>query len=51
MMKSMPMPLPPRLLMAIVGPCVGVVSGVVIGLFALVAAWLVRRGSQAAPPS
>ena len=51
MMKSMPMPLPPRLLMAIVGPCVGVVSGVVIGLFALVAAWLVRRGSQRAPPS
>ena len=51
MMKSLPMPLPPRLLMAIVGPCVGVVSGVVIGLFALVAAWLVRRGSQAAPPS
>ena len=51
MMKSMPMPLPPRLLMAIVGPCVGVVSGVVIGLFALVAAWLVRRRSQAAPPS
>ena len=27
MMKSMPMPLPPRLLMAIVGPCVGVVPG------------------------
>ena len=51
MMKSMPMPLPPRLLMAIVGPCVGVASGVVIGLFALVAAWLVRRGGQAAPPS
>jgi len=48
MMKSMPMPLPPRVLMAIVGPCVGTVSGIVIGLFALVAAWIVRRGSKAA---
>jgi hypothetical protein len=47
MMKSMPMPGSPRLMMMIVGPCVGVISGVVIGLFALVAAWLVRRGSKA----
>ena len=50
MMKSMPMPLPPRLLMAIVGPCIGVVSGLVIGLFALAAAWIVRRGGKAPAP-
>ncbi len=48
MMKSMPMPLPPRLLMAIVGPCIGIVSGCVIGLFALAAAWFMRRGKSAA---
>src|SRR5207237_6468026 len=50
MMKSLPMPLPPRLLMAIVGPCVGVVSGVVIGLFALGAAWLVTQGRSDGTP-
>jgi len=36
-------PLPPRAMMAIVGPIVGVVSGIVIGLFALVAAKFVRN--------
>jgi hypothetical protein len=44
MMKSMP--LPGRLIMLCVGPIVGVVSGILIGLFAMVAARLVRRGSQ-----
>ncbi len=48
MMQTMKMPVSPRLLMAIVGPCIGVVSGIVIGLFALVAAWLMRRGRSAA---
>lgn len=41
MMDSMPMS--PRLMMMIVGPCIGVASGIVIGLFALVAAWILRR--------
>jgi hypothetical protein len=41
MMKSMPGS--PRLMMAVVGPIIGVISGIVIGLFATVAAWLMRR--------
>jgi hypothetical protein len=36
MMKSMPMPDSPRLMMAMVGPAVGVISGLIIGLFALI---------------
>jgi hypothetical protein len=38
-------PLPPRAMMAIVGPIVGVVSGIIIGLFAVIAAKFVRRAS------
>lgn len=38
-------PLPPQAMMAIVGPIVGVVSGIVIGLFAVIAAKFVRRSS------
>ena len=45
-MKSMPMPVSPRVMMACVGPIVGVVSGVVIGLLALAAAWIIKRGSR-----
>ncbi len=48
MMKSTPMPVSPRLMMACVGPIIGVVSGIVIGLFALAAAWLVKGGSRGA---
>lgn len=44
MMKSTPMPVSPRLLMACVGPIVGVVSGIVIGLLAVAAAWTLKRG-------
>jgi hypothetical protein len=44
MMNSASMPLPPRLMMLCVGPVVGVVSGIVIGLLAMIAAWIVRRG-------
>jgi hypothetical protein len=42
MMKSMPLPDSPRLMMALMGPVIGVVSGIVLGLFAFVAAKLVR---------
>ncbi|HLJ73377.1 MAG TPA: hypothetical protein VKU62_02235 [Thermoanaerobaculia bacterium] len=38
-------PLPGQAMMAIVGPIVGVVSGIVIGLFAIIAAKFVRRAS------
>jgi hypothetical protein len=37
MMTSMPLPHSPRLMMSLVGPVIGVVSGVVIGLLALAA--------------
>jgi hypothetical protein len=46
MMRSSTMPVPPRLLMACVGPVIGVVSGVVIGLLALAAARIARRGAR-----
>lgn len=42
MMKSMPLPDAPRLMMAATGPVVGLVSGIVIGLFAFVASRFVK---------
>jgi hypothetical protein len=47
MMKTMPATLPPRVMMACVGPVIGVISGAVIGLFAMVAWRLARRGRSA----
>jgi uncharacterized membrane protein len=44
MMKTMPLPDSPRLMMLMMGPVVGVVSGIVLGLFALVAAKILKRG-------
>ena len=41
MMSSMPLPDFPRLMMALVGPVIGVVSGLVIGAFAVLAAKIV----------
>jgi hypothetical protein len=41
MMRSMPLPDSPRLMMALTGPVIGLVSGLVLGLFAVVAAKLV----------
>jgi hypothetical protein len=43
MMSSMPLPDSPRLMMALVGPVIGVVSGALIGLLALVAGKLLGR--------
>ena len=37
MMTSMPLPGSPRLMMALTGPVIGLVSGLVLGLFAMVA--------------
>jgi len=42
MMSSMPRPDSPRLMMACVGPVVGVISGAIIGLLAFVAAKFVK---------
>ena len=36
-MKSMPLPDSPRLMMAMVGPVIGLISGIVIGVFAVLA--------------
>lgn len=47
MMSSMPMPDNPRLMMAIMGPVIGLVSGVVLGVFAIVAVKLVGAGRPA----
>ena len=51
MMSSMPLPDSPRLMMACVGPVIGLASGVVIGLFAVVAAKLTGRQKAAAHSS
>lgn len=42
MMTSMPLPDNPRLMMAMMGPVIGVISGVVLGLFAFVAGRLLK---------
>ena len=41
MMTSMPAP--PRMMMVIVGPLIGIVSGLVLGLFAFIASKLVEK--------
>jgi hypothetical protein len=45
MMAKMPMPTHPRYMMAMMGPVVGVVSGIVQGLFAWVASKLIKPKS------
>lgn len=47
MMKSMPLPDSPRTMMALMGPLIGVISGVILGLFALVAGKLVKPAMPA----
>ena len=42
MMTTMPLPNHPRLMMACAGPIVGVISGLIIGLFAFVAGKIVK---------
>jgi hypothetical protein len=42
MMRSMPLPDSPRLMMLLMGPLIGVISGIVLGLFARVAGKLVK---------
>jgi hypothetical protein len=43
MMAKMPMPDSPRLMMAMMGPMVGIVSGIVLGLFSWIASKIVKR--------
>ena len=49
MMASMPLAGSPRLLMTLMGPLIGVLSGLVLGLFAIVAAKL--AGKRPAAPN
>lgn len=46
MMSSMPMPTHPRLMMALTGPIVGLVSGIVLGIFAIVATKVIGARSH-----
>lgn len=43
MMATMPVPDSPRLMMLITGPIIGVISGLVLGLFAFVASRIVKK--------
>jgi hypothetical protein len=43
MMTKMPMPDSPRLMMLMTGPVIGLVSGLVLGLFALIASKVIRK--------
>jgi hypothetical protein len=43
MMTKMPMPDSPRLMMLMTGPVVGIISGLVLGLFSFVASKLVKK--------
>jgi hypothetical protein len=43
MMKKMPLPDSPRLMMLLTGPIVGLVSGLILGLFAFIAAKILKK--------
>jgi hypothetical protein len=43
MLKSMPMPDAPRLMMAMTGPVIGIISGLVLGGFAFAASKLIKQ--------
>ena len=48
MMTSMPLPDSPRLMMVLVGPLIGLASGVIIGLLAVIAARVVAARTRPA---
>jgi hypothetical protein len=48
MMQGPNMPASPRVMMALIGPIIGLISGVVLGIFALVAGKLVKKPSAPA---
>jgi len=48
MMKSMPMPVSPRVMMAVVGPIIGVITGAVIGVLAYLAVKLFKTRTSSA---
>ncbi len=46
MMKSMPLPDSPRLMMLMTGPVIGVISGIVLGLFAFIASKFIKGSAR-----
>lgn len=50
MMTSLPLPDSPRLMMGLVGPVIGLVSGLILGLFAIGAGKLVAARRKPATP-
>jgi hypothetical protein len=51
MMKSMPLPGWPRLMMMVTGPVVGIMSGIIIGALAVVIGHFVKHAVSKAPES
>jgi LytS/YehU family sensor histidine kinase len=49
MMQNSPLAVSPKMMMAIVGPVVGLISGVILGLFAFIAGKLIKSPSVPAP--
>ena len=43
MMAKMPMPTHPRIMMLITGPVIGIISGLVLGMFSVVASKLLKK--------
>ena len=43
MMAKMPLPTHPRIMMLITGPIIGIISGLILGLFAFVASNIVKK--------
>jgi hypothetical protein len=46
MMTKMPIPNSPRLMMLITGPFIGIISGLILGLFAFIASKIVKKNPQ-----
>ena len=49
MMASMPLPTHPRVMMALIGPCIGLLSGIVLGLLAFIVTKLIARRAAGIP--
>ena len=49
MMSSMPLPDRPRLMMAMTGPVIGLISGIVLGVLALIGTKLVKPTATVSP--
>lgn len=50
-MRTMRLPDSPRLMMVLTGPVIGLIPGIALGIFAVVAARFVAPGAAVAPPA